>query len=179
MTRVKVIVVASFVLSLICVACAGVRFSGERKLNNLAAELLEVSSVSKSSKPFPFTRASEGWIFISAECKGLGTARIILDKASRGDAVIVHEADGGLPSEGMRYVARGEHTITVECSGKISVDRLVVKAIPELIHCGLGFDPAIKSYGRYDMDFLKTDVLPNVTTLIVPSNLKLGTGRHR
>src|SRR5581483_10125854 len=42
-----------------------------------------------------------------------------------------------------------------------------------LIHCGLGYDPAIKSYGRYDLDFLKTDILPNVATLIVPHNIAL------
>jgi hypothetical protein len=52
------------------------------------------------------------------------------------------------------------------------VDRLVVRAIPELIDCGL-FDPAIKAYGHYDMEFLKKDVLPNITTLEVPSNIKL------
>ena len=73
----------------------------------------------------------------------------------------------------MRHVAKGEHTIQVECEGEVSVEKLVVKAIPELIHCGLGFNPEIKSYGRYDMDFLKADILPNVTTLIVPNNIKL------
>ncbi len=51
--------------------------------------------------------------------------------------------------------------------------RLVVKAILELVHCGLGFEPAIKAFGHYDLAFLKRDVLPNVTTLIVPSNIQL------
>jgi hypothetical protein len=53
------------------------------------------------------------------------------------------------------------------------VEKLAVKAIPELLHCGLGFNPEIKSYGLYDMDFLKADILPNVTTLIVPNSIKL------
>jgi hypothetical protein len=172
MTRAKAAVVASFLLSLICVADAGVRFSGEKKLNNLAADLLEASSIAKSSKAIPFTRSREGWIYISAACQGNGTVRIILDKVSRGDTVIVHEADGSRLSEAMRCVTKGSHTITVECSGRISVDRLIVRAIPELVHCGLGFDPAIKSYGLYDMNFLEKDILPNVTTLIVPSSLK-------
>ncbi|MEJ2702903.1 MAG: hypothetical protein P8Z79_10730, partial [Sedimentisphaerales bacterium] len=30
-----------------------------------------------------------------------------------------------------------------------------------------------KSYGRYDVDFLQRDILPNVTTLIVPNGIKL------
>ena len=68
---------------------------------------------------------------------------------------------------------KGEHRLRVECSGEAGVDRLVVRAIPELIHCGLGFDPAIKAYGPYDLRFLEKDVLPNVTTLIVPNNISL------
>src|SRR5205814_5501093 len=80
---------------------------------------------------------------------------------------------GGQPREAMRYVAQGKHLLQVECQGKIKVGRLVVKAIPELIHCGLGFDPAIKSYGHYDLEFLRKDILPNVTTLIIPHNLEL------
>src|SRR5262249_4609165 len=59
------------------------------------------------------------------------------------------------------------------CTGRLRIDRLVVTAIPELIHCGLGFDPAIKSYGRYDLEFLKKDILPNVTTTIVPHHIQL------
>ena len=84
-----------------------------------------------------------------------------------------HHPTGGNPAEGVRFVKRGEHRIRVDCEGAASVDRLVVKAIPELIHSGLGFDPAIKSFGHYDMAFLEQDVLPNVTTLIVPHGIKL------
>jgi hypothetical protein len=73
----------------------------------------------------------------------------------------------------MRHVAKGEHRLRVECSSTVRIDHLVVTAIPELIHCGLGFDAAIKSYGRYDLEFLKKDILPNVTTLIVPHNIQL------
>jgi hypothetical protein len=61
----------------------------------------------------------------------------------------------------------------VECTDSLRVDRLVVTSIPELIHCGLGFDPAIQSYGHYDLRFLEKDILPNITTLIVPHNVQL------
>jgi len=151
------------------VAEAEVLFSGERKLNNLVSELLEVASVSKPSQSFTITRSSDGWIFISATSKGKGTARVILDKEP--DPLIANDVEG--TREGVRYVTEGKHTIRVESQGSMSVEKLMVKAIPELIHCGLGFNPEIKSYGLYDMDFLKADVLPNVTTLIVPNNIKL------
>ena len=150
-----------------------VLFSGEGKVNNLVSELLEVSAISGTSKPFTFTRGSDGWIFIFLSCQGKGTARVILDKESRGDIVLVQDTETGLRGEAMRFMAKGEHTLDVECKGGISVEKLEVKAIPELIHCGLGFNPEIKSYGLYDMEFLKTDILPNVTTLIVPSGIKL------
>ena len=147
---------------------ARILFSGEKRLNNLVSALLEVSSISESNKKFTFARPKDGWILIAATCQG--TARVILDES---DKVIV-QATGGMPrSEAMRYVAQGEHTLQVEGQGAIKVENLVVKAIPELIHCGLGFNPEIKSYGVYDMEFLKPDILPNVTTLIVPNNIKL------
>ena len=148
-----------------------VLFSGEKKRNNLVCELLEVASISKSGTSFPFTRASDGWTFISATCKG--NAHIVLDKAPLRDAVIDHRFDSGEPDEAMRYLAKGVHEIRVEGTGEVSVSNLVVRAIPDLLHCGLGFDPAIKSYGHYDMDFLKKDILPNVNGLIVPSNIEL------
>src|SRR5438094_9564101 len=127
------------------VSQAKILFAGEKKLNNVVSELLEVSSISKSSKPFAFTRSSAGWIFISATYQGKGTARIILDQGSKGEAILNQDVGGGQSGEAMRYVAKGKHQIHVECQGTIKVDRLLIKAIPELVHCGLGFNPAIKS----------------------------------
>lgn len=144
-----------------------ISLSGKR-LNNLVSELLDVSSVSKSNEPFTFASARESWVFISATCKGKGSVRVILDA----ERVLEREGETSI-CEALRYVLKGRHTIRVERRGEASVERLIVKAIPELIHCGLGFNPEIKSYGAYDMDFLKRDILPNVTTLIVPNSIKL------
>jgi hypothetical protein len=146
---------------------AEILFSGERHLNNLVSELLDVSSPSDPGKPLTFVRSSDGWVFISASCQGKGTVRITLDTE------IVHDAESGPRTEVMRHAGKGPHMIDVACKGGARVDKLLVKAIPELIHCGLGFNPEIKSYGLYDMQFLKRDILPNVTTLIVPHNINL------
>ena len=144
-------------------------FSGEKRLNNLVSVLLDVSSIPNSNQFLAFTRSNDGWIFISARGNGKGSVRVFLNNESR--AVIIHDDDGR--GEAMRYVTRGEHKIRVECQGAVVPDKLVVKAIPELMHCGPGFNPEIKSYGVYDWDFLRRDILPNVTTLIVPNNIKL------
>jgi hypothetical protein len=174
----RVVIIASILVATIAsrVASANeptVVFSGARKLNNLVTELLEVASISRPGGAFTFMRPDDGWVFLTARRQGKGTVRIVLDEQAGDDVVGENDADGERPIEAVRHVAKGEHRIRVDCSGDCRVDRLVVKAIPELMHCGLGFDPQIKSYGRYDMAFLKRDILPNVTTLIVPNSIKL------
>jgi hypothetical protein len=130
--RAKLIVsIIIFISGLGGAAKADILFLRERKLNNLVSELLAVSSISKSSQPFTFARSSDGWIFISATCKGTGTVRVILDQEARGDAMIVRAGAGD--SEAMRYIIKGAHTLKVECEGEISVEKLAVKAIPEMI----------------------------------------------
>lgn len=143
-----------------------------QKLNNLVALLLEVVPP-PTAEFLPFVRPSNGWIFISLTTRGDGTIRLLLDPGSPGETPIGFGPGSGPTQEAMHYVAKGRHSLRIERTGTISIARLTVKAIPELMHCGLGFNPQIKSYGPYDMDFLKRDILPNVTTLIVPNNIKL------
>jgi hypothetical protein len=152
-------------------ASAAIRFSGEKRLNNLVSVLLDLSSISNPSQPFTFTRATDGWVFVSSGSSGRGTARITLDADP--DPLVLYDTRADPRNEAVRYISKGQHTIQVECTGEAKVDKLTVKAIPELIHCGLGFNPEIKSYGPYDMEFLRTDILPNTTTLIVPASIQL------
>jgi hypothetical protein len=161
------------------VTAADIHFSGERKLNNLVAEVLVETSIPAPGGSFRFSRASDGWVFISST--GDGSANVFLNDGST--AVLSHSAIAGSRREAMRPLAKGEHHLRVEVAPGSKLDRLSVRAIPELIHCGLGFDPQIKSYGPYDMNFLAADILPNVTTLIVPHNIQLSgaviDGWHR
>jgi hypothetical protein len=147
--------------------------SGEKKQNNLVSLLLETSRFSPDRQSFTFTRSTPGWIWISLTFPSHGETKVVLDPGPRRDVVLTHHGFIDTPLEAMRYVGKGEHEIRVETDEVGRVDKLVVKAIPELIHCGLGFDPAIKSFGHYDLEFLKRDILPNVTTLIVPGNIQL------
>jgi hypothetical protein len=146
--------------------------TGEKKLNNLVSELFQTSSIRKSGGSFKFARHADGWIFISASHRGTGTLTLLIDDEPLENTVVAHGDQNAGVAEGIRFVARGAHQIGVKCERGMRVDRLVVRAIPELIDCGL-FDPAIKAYGHYDMEFLKKDVLPNITTLEVPGNIKL------
>ena len=77
----------TLVAALLCLAAlcrpalaeeATIRFAGERKQNNLVSELLEVASISKSGTSLAFTRSTPGWVFISADCQGKGTVKIVI-----------------------------------------------------------------------------------------------------
>jgi hypothetical protein len=152
---------------------AGASFSGNKKENNLVSILVETGSISNVKSSFKFQRPNEGWIFLSVRGKGKGEIRFAIDNSPSGATIKANDASKEQPIETVRYVSQGEHALGVECDGEFRVEKLVVKAIPELMHCGLGFNAAIKSYPVYDMEFLKKDILPNVTTLIVPSNIEL------
>jgi hypothetical protein len=167
------LLISLLVLNSTATAESRVVFSGEKHRNNLVAELLEVAEISQPSSSFAFKRAHAGYIFVTADCRGTGTVTIKLDDVPEPLAVVERDVDAAQRTEAVRNISLGEHKLRVECAGGIHVEKLVVKAIPELIHCGLGFNSAIKSYGKYDLLFLTKDILPNVTTLIVPANIKL------
>ncbi len=164
-------------LSLACIVANGIFVANaaaeEHRLNNLAAELAEGTNLSGDKNAIEFQRPNAGWIWLSAKCQGTGDLRIALDPTGENVALIERKNDESQALESMRLVTAGRHTLHIACTGNARVEKFVVRAIPELMHCGLGFDPAIKSYGRYDMEFLQRDILPNVTTLVVPHNLKL------
>jgi hypothetical protein len=171
----RTLIGALFLSTCVCGAARGdgtVVFSGEKKGNNLVSELLEVTAISKSGSSFRFTRSVEGWIFLSATYKGKGKLRILLDDAPVVLSAADSTAERSALAEAMRRVTKGEHKLRVDCEGAVRVEKLVVRSIPELVHCGLNTS-SIKSYGPFDMDFLKKDVLPNITTLIVSPGIKL------
>jgi len=109
-----------FSLLIVCGLCHGhtaVRFAGEKKLNGVASELLEISSVSKPSNRFTFSRSNDGWIFVAATFRGKGMVGIFLDKKATGERVILRESEDENTGEAMHYVKRGKHQIEVECPG--------------------------------------------------------------
>ncbi len=147
--------------------------AAECRLNNLVSELLAADDLTGSGHTLEFSRPTSGWVFLSATCRGQGEIRITLDQDQLDLALHSSRGAEQQPREAMRLVSAGEHTLTVECGVAARVDHLVVRSIPELMHCGLGFDPAIKGYGHYDLAFLQRDILPNVTTLVAPHNIDL------
>jgi hypothetical protein len=141
-------------------------------LNNLVTLLLDVAPAPESDT-VAFFRPTSGWIFISLTTRGDGAESFTLDEGLPAETPVFPAPGSGPVYEAVHHIAQGRHTLHVQRRGTVALERLTIKAIPELMHCGLGFDPQIKSYGHYDLDFLKRDILPNITTLIIPSSLKL------
>jgi hypothetical protein len=177
MNRTLVCAILSSII--VCESARGdgtVLFSGEKKRNNLVSELLEVSAISRPGNAFRFRRSGAGWIFVSASYKGKGRLNILLEDAAGGAPVELYAASSTteqhLVAEAVHRVGEGEHRIRVDCADNVSVEKLVVKSISELVQCGLNYS-SIKAYGPFDMSFLSKDVLPNITTLLVAPGIKL------
>jgi hypothetical protein len=141
-----------------------------QRLNNLTALLLELTPT-RAAENFPFKRPSDGWIFISANLSGPGEVQLMLD-GNEQDTILLSSGSGP-DHEAMHYVTGGNHVLRPSRGSTATIKKITVKAIPELMHSGLGYNPQIKSFGTYDMAFLQRDVLPNITTMIIPANLKL------
>ncbi len=143
-----------------------------RRLNNLTALLLEAAPAT-TGETFSFTRPRDGWIFISATTSGDGEARLALD-GNEQDTILLGSGSGSGPDhEAMRHVTAGNHVLRAASGSTATIKKITVRAIPELMYSGLGFNPQIKSFGTYDLAFLQRDILPNITTLIIPDGLKL------
>jgi len=142
---------------------------GVKVLNNLVTELLEITAVSQPYAEYSFCNPRDGWIFISSTAKiaGPGRVTVAVDSQSLEDAAIVHQAGKAPTLEAMRHLSAGVHTLSIWCEGKLSLQRLAVRTMPELIYSQYGYNPHVKEYGPYDWKFLEKDILNNANTMLV------------
>ena len=130
-------------------------FSGEQKRRRSRLHVLEVASIVGRTPRLDSDRPHDGSVSFSAESPGSGTGdhtfSTIQTKQHR-QSSIIERRNTNRPRASVTS-NKGNTTVRVACEGAARVERLVVKAIPDLIHSGLGFDPAIKAFGHYDMDF--------------------------
>ena len=144
-----------------------------RWLNNLVAELLNVTPIDDpSQKEWFFTNPREGWVFIASTAKVKGSEKlwITIDEAPKEHAVIFHQdtlSSGDLSyEEAMCYLTAGKHTVKFWKYGQPTVERLIIRAIPELLFCKFQYDPHIIPHSPYNWTFLKRYVLPHVNTIV-------------
>ena len=126
-------------------------------LNNMVVELLHVEqTAAQSGSAFTFTNPRDGWVFI-ASTAGDGKATLTLADDPAAGPVAVHEGGAGQPSEAMRLLPAGEHTLNLHGEGAAALQALTVRAIPEISYPGVGYRPSpwMTSYPRYDWPYLE------------------------
>ena len=141
-------------------------------LNNLVTELLRVESPpAKSPAEFTFICPREGWVFVSSRFGPDVPAPVCV--AIGEEEIHTHVKPGALDS--MRFVPKGQHRLNLSTTA--GLDRLVVRAIPELVFAKYGPEIVLartrartelhpNEAATYDWDFLSRHVLPNINVLI-------------
>ena len=148
-------------------------------LNNLVAELLNVKTPQKDAdKEYTFKNPRDGWVFISVTAPAGGFDKMVLsiDPVPEGEAGIVHGIEKGETLEVMRQLPASTYKLHIHCADAARPTALIVRAIPELIYTGLGYDcgtrpdkscPWFKSYGPYDWEFIeRINLIENLNVIL-------------
>ncbi|MDZ4858378.1 MAG: LamG domain-containing protein [Candidatus Hydrogenedentes bacterium] len=143
--------------------------SGVRALNNLVAELMNATNLpADAEQTVSFNNPRNGFVFASCEAT-LGdndSVRIDIGGAPEG-AAIAMTSQSASPGETMCFLPEGEGTLQIRCEGKPVIQRIIVRSIPELMFCGYPTGGGkVEGYGAYDFDFLREDVLPNISGIV-------------
>jgi len=136
---------------------------GAKVLNNLVTELLNIKERSLRAKAdFEFVNPRKGWVFVASTARADKTNPVAI--AIDGQQVQTHQAAGML--EAMRFLPKGAHKVSVTATGASKLDRLIVRAVPELIHAKFGAHPHVHEYGKYDWAFLEKHILPSLNVMV-------------
>ena len=156
-------------------------FEGVRVRNNLVWELASVSPGEVAgSKSVAFQNPLRRWAFVSCTAKvgQGGKLSISIPSIPNGNDVIVVSGPADGTFEAMRPLTAGKHELRIAMTGAASVERLVIRSIPELIYARYGSNPHTTEFGpythaggepSYGSAFIDEHVLPNVNTLVFSS----------
>jgi hypothetical protein len=160
-------------------------------LNNLVIELLDVPTPrQEEATDYRFTNPRDGWVFISVESAARGQDKLVLsiDPVPQGEVATLHGIEKGGTLEFMRQLPAGTYQLTVRSEGVSRPSSIVVRAIPELIYTGLGYDcntradkstPWLESYGPYDWKFIENiDLIENVNVILERGKPRPENARH-
>ncbi|HDY65919.1 MAG TPA: LamG domain-containing protein [Phycisphaerae bacterium] len=145
-------------------------FENIKVLNNFCWELLNEDNVKIPGNQVQrtFTLPYDRWVFVQsvAQVKNRGEIMVQVQGSPKKIKPTVHARKGETTLESMQFLKAGTHVLLLNQSGDAKLKHLVVRAIPELQHSYYGADPRIRPYGRYNWDFLKKDVLPNINVMV-------------
>lgn len=153
-----------------------IRVRAGRILNNFAAVLAECSRFSsRDRQTFSFDNPRDGWVHVAVSGEIKNSEDVIwlgIDSEDEKQAVVRLAAEGPGAGETMRKLPPGRHEICLGLKGNPGVNRLTVRAVPEIICASYRYDSRIgKQFGVFDWEFLNRHVLPHINTLNGPRGL--------
>jgi len=141
-------------------------FQHVRVLNNLVWELLDLKDVAvQDRKEIPFIMPKKRWIHVTcdADAPGDATFKVSLKTDDQSQEILTSSAS----HQTMRALDAGPHTLVIASSKPMTLRRLTIRSIPELIYSEYQSQPLVRKFGPYDRAFLEKYVLPNVNTLVL------------
>jgi hypothetical protein len=156
-------------------------FQGVKVLNNLVWELASISPGKVAgSRRLNFQNPLRRWACVSCNTRLRQDGRLCISIPSiptGKDLIVVTGPAGGL-FEAMRPLPAGRHELEIALAGGGTIERLVIRSIPELIYARYGSNPHTTEFGpyshagekpNYGTAFIDKYVLPNVNTLVFSS----------
>jgi len=153
--------------------------NGLKPLNNLVTQLLDVERPPDANLlEYRFTNPRDGWVFFSAHANPSLRATVTVALRDSTEDVLATIARPDV-AEAMRRLPAGPHVLVVRSTGPANIERITVRAIPELVYATYPSNPVVPGYGTYSWEFLQKDVLPNVTTIVgLPPDVELSRVRE-
>lgn len=139
-----------------------------RVLNALVTELLRIEKPERAQGVYRFLNPRHGWVFARSKAQVAqgGRLQVRLDPPGDSKPLLMDHTKDKPVLEAMRLLPAGSYQLRLDAQGDVTVERLIVRAIPELIFAKVPGTPHVREYGVYDWKFLAKDVLPNVNVVL-------------
>ncbi len=165
MKKLIVLAIVTYLVAISCLASYAEQ-SGIKQLNNLVVELLSTDSIHpKPYQELTFTTPRDGWVFFSCVAKVTGKDRVGITVDSV-ESLTTNTHEKPASQEAMRFLPKGSHTLKIRCTGRPTIQNIVVRSIPELIYGDYPESSYCYNFGLYDWAFIEKYIAPNVNTIV-------------
>lgn len=139
---------------------------GAEVRNNLVSDLLAVNDPAEGES-YAFSNPRDGWVFLSATSTGTGKVMLSLGAGNEEPATIepFNESGNGEPLEVMRELSAGTYRVRVSAQNNCSVNRLVVRTIPDIFFTYYPSGPFVRPFGPYDEAFMEKYIYRNINCI--------------
>ncbi len=145
--------------------------SKAEQLNNLVDELYSQQNISfNGNLQLNIHSSKAGWVYLKLEAKDELPDQTVLHIDREKSFNLKPDAKEQKKSETMFFLAPGGHELEIEGKSGVEFKEIILRQVPEMLYCSLGYDPAVaagKSFGPYDLKFLKESGFLNTTNVMI------------